>query len=75
MPHKWGEWVDFKERTVLQVKDELVSPGMRFVDHDFMVTRTNSVEPIRWLWASNYEQRGYPMQYMLWVERDKWGIP
>lgn len=73
MPHKWGEWVDFDKRKALR-KDQL-DPGLVFADHDFMVTRNNSHTPVRWLWASNYGQRGNPMQYMLWVERDPWGIP
>ena len=73
MPHKWGEWVDFDKRKALR-KDQL-DPGLVFADHDFMVTRTSSVESIRWLWANNHGQQGYPMQYMLWVERDMWGMP
>ncbi len=73
MPHKWGEWVDFDNRKALE--DRPHHPGRVFADHDFMVTRTSSVESIRWLWASNHNQPGHPMQYMLWVERDMWGIP
>ena len=75
MPHKWGEWVDLKERTASQVKGKSVLPGIQFIDHDFMVTRNNSHTPIRWLWANNYDVDPYPMQYMLWVEDSQWGEP
>ncbi len=72
MPHKWGEWVDFKERAA---SHKAGLPGLHFIDHDFMVTRNNSHTPIRWLWANNYDANPYPMQYMLWVEGSQWGEP